>query len=496
MSESFENAEPYSAPAPKPRGNAATRNRFQPDRTGTNDERVPPHNLDAEQGLLASVIIDGGGDILNTCVEKKLRPEYFFGTAHQLIFDSLLALSASGKGIDEITLCEELRSRGNLEAAGGVIYVNELTARTETTAHAIHWLEIVREKYFLRKLIETSRRTIEAAYSPADKLDSLLNSVEKSFLEISQDRVQESAQLIGDPNGPLDNALAMISRMAQSKGAITGIPTGFKRLDQMTFGLHPGQMIVIAARPGMGKTSIALNFIEAALFDQTKKGNAGLNVLMFSLEMTAQDLQLRLLASHSRVKLREVQRGFAKADEHKKLALAARDFKSRKLYIDDVGGQTIMEMRAKARRLHSRTKLDLIVIDYLQLINGTDNSVSREQQIAEASRSIKAMAKEFGIPIIALAQLNRKSEDENRAPRVSDLRESGSIEQDADVVMLIDKARGKKETDEEARIAGVYQRTLIIAKQRNGPVGEIPLIFHGDLTLFSEPELNVRDPNE
>ncbi|MBQ8723931.1 MAG: AAA family ATPase, partial [Opitutales bacterium] len=306
----------------------------------------------------------------------------------------------------------------------------------------------------------------------------------------------ESAQLIGDTNGPLDNALAMISRMAQSKGAITGIPTGFKRLDQMTFGLHPGQMIVIAARPGMGKTSIALNFIEAALFDQTKKGNAGLNVLMFSLEMTAQDLQLRLLASHSRVKLREVQRGFAKADEHKKLALAARDFKSRKLYIDDVGGQTIMEMRAKARRLHSRTKLDLIVIDYLQLINGTDNSVSREQQIAEASRSIKAMAKEFGIPIIALAQLNRKSEDENRAPRVSDLRESGSIEQDADVVMLIDKARGKKETDEEARIAGVYQRTLIIAKQRNGPVGEIPLIFHGDLTLFSEPELNVRDPNE
>ncbi|MBQ8722766.1 MAG: hypothetical protein IJY80_00585, partial [Opitutales bacterium] len=188
MSESFENAEPYSAPAPKPRGNVATRNRFQPGRTGTTDERVPPHNLDAEQGLLASVIIDGGGDILNTCVEKKLRPEYFFGTAHQLIFDSLLALSASGKGIDEITLCEELRSRGNLEAAGGVIYVNELTARTETTAHAIHWLEIVREKYFLRKLIETSRRTIEAAYSPADKLDSLLNSVEKSFLEISQDR--------------------------------------------------------------------------------------------------------------------------------------------------------------------------------------------------------------------------------------------------------------------------------------------------------------------
>ena len=216
---------------------------------------------------------------------------------------------------------------------------------------------------------------------------------------------------------------------------------------------------------------------------------------MFSLEMTSQDLMLRLLAARSRVKLRDVQRGFAKADDYKKLSAAGNEFRSRKLYIDDVGGQTISEMRAKARRLHSRIKLDLIVIDYLQLINGTDNSVSREQQIAEASRSIKAMAKEFGVPIIALAQLNRKSEDENRAPRVSDLRESGSIEQDADVVMLIDKARGKKETEEEARIAGVHSRTLIIAKQRNGPVGEIPLIFHGDLTLFSEPERKVREPD-
>lgn len=494
MSDSFENAAPYSAPATKPRGNAAARVRGNAAGTDGADDRVPPHNLDAEQGLLASIVIDGGGDILNSCIERKIRPEYFFNTAHQLIFEALLALNGNGKGIDEITLCEQLRSRGNLDAVGGLVYVNELTARTETTAHAIHWLEIVREKYFLRKLIETSRRTIEAAYSPADRLDSLLNSVERSFLEISQDRVQESAQLIGEPGGPLENALTMISRMAQSKGAITGIPTGFKRLDQMTFGFHPGQMIVVAARPGMGKTSIALNFIEAALFDKSKP--EGLNVLMFSLEMTATDLQLRLLASHSRVKLREVQRGFAKADEHKKLSVAAKEFKERKLYIDDVGGQTIMEMRAKARRLHSRVKLDLIVIDYLQLINGTDNSVSREQQIAEASRSIKAMAKEFGIPIIALAQLNRKSEDENRAPRVSDLRESGSIEQDADVVMLIDKARGKKETEEEARIAGVFQRTLIIAKQRNGPVGELPLIFNGDLTLFSEPELNIKDPNE
>ena len=493
MSDSFENANPFPATAPRPRGNGFSRGNAHAGTPRGPEDRIQPHNTEAEQGLLASIIIDGGGEILSICAEKRVRPEYFFSTAHQLIFDALLSLYSNGKGIDEITLCEELRSRGSLEAVGGLIYVNELTARTETTVHAVHWLEIVRDAYFRRKLIDTARRTSEAAFHAADTLDSLLDSVEKSFLEISQDRVQESAQIVGQSNGPLDDALAMISRMAQNRGAITGIATGFRELDQMTFGFHPGQMIVVAARPGMGKTSIALNFIEAALFARSRP--EGLSVLMFSLEMTSQDLMLRLLAARSRVKLRDVQRGFAKADDYKKLSAAGNEFRSRKLYIDDVGGQTISEMRAKARRLHSRIKLDLIVIDYLQLINGTDNSVSREQQIAEASRSIKAMAKEFGVPIIALAQLNRKSEDENRAPRVSDLRESGSIEQDADVVMLIDKARGKKETEEEARIAGVHSRTLIIAKQRNGPVGEIPLIFHGDLTLFSEPERKVREPD-
>lgn len=483
-------------PAPNsPRSGTSFRARGARQDAGTfPEDRIPPNNIEAEQGLLASIIIDDGGDILNSCVERKIRPEYFFSAAHQIIFSAIIAMSSAGKGIDEITLTEELRSRGELEAAGGVVYVNGLVARTETTAHAFHWLEIVREKYSRRKLIETSRRNVEAAYTAPD-VDNLLNNAERSILEISQDRVQESAQRIGEPNGPLDKAQAMISLMAQSKGAITGIPTGFRRLDQMTFGFHPGQMIVVAARPGMGKTSIALNFIEASLFDKTRGRPSGLNVLMFSLEMTSTDLQLRLLASHSRVNLRDVQRGFAKPDEHKKLSLAAKEFKDRNLFIDDIGGQTILEMRAKARRLHARVKLDLIVIDYLQLINGTDNSVSREQQIAEASRSIKAMAKEFNIPIIALAQLNRKSEDENRAPRVSDLRESGSIEQDADVVMLIDKARGKKETEEEAQIAGVSRRKLIIAKQRNGPTGDIDLIFHGNLTLFSEPELNVREPD-
>ena len=482
MSDSFENANPFPATAPRPRGNGFSRGNAHAGTPRGPEDRIPPHNTEAEQGLLASIIIDGGGEILSICAEKRVRPEYFFSTAHQLIFDALLSLYSNGKGIDEITLCEELRSRGSLEAVGGLVSVR-----------AVHWLEIVRDAYFRRKLIDTARRTSEAAFHAADTLDSLLDSVEKSFLEISQDRVQESAQIVGQSNGPLDDALAMISRMAQNRGAITGIATGFRELDQMTFGFHPGQMIVVAARPGMGKTSIALNFIEAALFARSRP--EGLSVLMFSLEMTSQDLMLRLLAARSRVKLRDVQRGFAKADDYKKLSAAGNEFRSRRLYIDDVGGQTISEMRAKARRLHSRIKLDLIVIDYLQLINGTDNSVSREQQIAEASRSIKAMAKEFGVPIIALAQLNRKSEDENRAPRVSDLRESGSIEQDADVVMLIDKARGKKETEEEARIAGVHSRTLIIAKQRNGPVGEIPLIFHGDLTLFSEPERKVREPD-
>lgn len=461
-------------------------------------DRVPPHNLDAEQGLLAAIIIDGGGNTLSEAIEKKIRPEYFFSTAHQVIYEAVSSLQNDSQGIDEITLCERLRKNGKLETAGGVVYINEITARTATTAHAGHWIEILCEKYFLRKLISTATHTVERAFSAGGDLAHLIDAVEKDFFEISQDRVRESAMATNQPKGIVDSTLELIDEMRKNRGTISGVPTGFRRLDEMTFGFHPGQMIVVAARPGMGKTSIALNFIEAALFD--KHAEKSRRILMFSLEMTAQDLVMRLLAARSRVNLRKIQQGFSKHDDVAKLTQAAVEYKKQELLIDDVGGQTILEIRAKARRLHSKAPLDMILIDYLQLINGTDNSVSREQQIAEASRSIKAMAKEFGIPIVALAQLNRKSEDDNRAPKPSDLRESGSIEQDADVIMLIDIQRGggKKRTEieeEEDKQVNVKNRQLIIAKQRNGPTGEIKLHFIGDITRFEPVEENITEPH-
>ncbi len=495
--------EPLPPPTPPRRPRAGMRSRSaRSDSDATVfANRIPPHSEEAEQGLLSAIILDGGGDILADCQTQKIVPETFFRTEHQVIFEALSALSNEGKGIDIITLLEKLNELGKLEAAGGHIYLRELENKVATTVHAPHWLEIVKEKYFRRKLITTATQTVERAFSDGDDIRMIIDRVEKSFFEIAGDNIQETAESTDQVGGLVARTIEILRQMEKNRGAIHGVPTGFTQLDQMTFGFHPGQMIVVAARPGMGKTSIALNFIEAALFDKKREaaGKPPRAVLMFSLEMTKEDLMQRLLASKSRVNLRNIQKGFGTANDVQRLYEMSKDYEKRKLIIDDLGGQTIMEIRAKARRIHARTPLSLIIIDYLQLINGTDSRMPREQQIAEASRSIKAMAKEFGVPIIALAQLNRDSDKEDRKPRASDLRESGSIEQDADVIMLIDIKRGgqkKSETEaEEERQRDVRERVLIIAKQRNGPTGDIPLHFHSNITRFETPATNVSEPN-
>jgi replicative DNA helicase len=474
---------------------------------GSGSAPVPPHNLDAEQGLLASIILEGGGEILNECVSLKVRAEYFFKPEHQLIYEAMLRLSAAATAMDSITLCETLHKMDMLEAAGGAAYISVLCNRIEVVVGWSNWLAIVREKYFRRKIIRTAALANEMAHASTESLPQLLDGVEKSFFEIAQEQI--TGDTLQHIEGPAREALDLIEFLSANKGAITGVPTGFKELDQMCFGLHPGQMIVVAARPGMGKTSIALNFIEAALFNKHGKPHP---TLLFSLEMPSRELAMRLLCSRARAKLGKIREGLMKPEDKKNIVDAVSEYKDMPLLIDDQGGQTILEIRAKARRIaHQQNSrgnpLALIVIDYLQLINGTDSRVSREQQIAEASRSIKAMAKEFNLPVIALAQLNRKSEDENRAPRISDLRESGSIEQDADMVLLIDRVRkagAKKkahgqgaddepEAEELLTVNGngnVVARTLIVAKQRNGPTGEVPLHFFRDLTRFEAVSFN------
>lgn len=464
-----------------------TAKRRLPDPNAPSDGRVPPHNLDAERGLVASILIDGG-DTLQACLQERLAPEHFFSPAHQDIFRAAVALSQRNVGIDEITLAEELRAQGRLESAGGVAYVNELSSLVATSANARHWLVIVREKFYLRQLIATSVSTVEKAHGHAEGIDRLLEEVEQAFFRISESRIADSVQPVDKPIG---EAMDLVERIIRDRNSAQGIPTGFPDLDSLTFGFQPGQMVVVAARPGMGKTSIALNFIEAALFPR-RAGARPSRILLFSLEMPARELALRLLCSRARVNLTKLRSAHPDAQMQRDLAEAALEYKGRPLLIDDNGGQNILEIRAKCRRAHSREPLDMIVIDYIQLINGLDASLPREQQIAEVSRSIKAMAKEFSVPVIALAQLNRKSEDEGRPPRMSDLRESGSIEQDADIVMLIAKASSadRKAMEGEAEApgeGGMFLRDLIVAKNRNGPTNDVKLYFNAGLTRFEVP---------
>ena len=461
------------------------RSRQRPANAPNYGDRVPPHNLDAERGLIASIVIDGG-DTLQRCLEQRVTADYFFDPKHQDIYATALALSQDSMGIDEITLTERLRREGRIESAGGAAYVNELTGLVTSTAHAPHWLAIIREKHFLRQLISTAVTTVEKAHSHAEGIERLLEDVEQSFFRISEDRISESAVSI---DKPIEEAMELVERIMRDRNSVQGVPTGFTDLDALTFGFQGGQMVVVAARPGMGKTSIALNFIEAALFPKPNSNKGPAHVLLISLEMPARELALRMLCSRARVSMTKLRS--AHPDERMQLDLvaAANEFKGRPLVVDDNGGQNILEIRAKCRRVHARKPLDMVVIDYIQLINGLDSGLPREQQIAEVSRSIKAMAKEFNIPIIALAQLNRKSEDEARQPRMSDLRESGSIEQDADIVMLISKptASQKQQPDQEEEHAtqpGCYTRQLIIAKNRNGPTADINLLFNPGLTRF------------
>lgn len=457
--------------------------------------RIAPHNLDAERGLLAACILDGGRETLNLCAEHKLTTTSFFHPHHQILFDSLLNMFHQNAPVDEITLAEALQRRGHLQEIGGHTFINQLTDIIETTAHAPYWIEIIREKDMLRRLIRTSTETIERCYQQQDSVEVFIEKVEQSIFDISQDRITDQALHV---KTPIDQASLKIQNLIDRKASSYGISTGFRDLDALTFGFHPQEMLVLAARPSVGKTSLALNFIEAAVFPQDSERKP-VPTLLFSLEMSADQLAMRLLCSRARVDLKRVRDGFCSRQQQSDLARAGSELKDRPLWIDDSGHLTIYELRGKARRLHSKEKLGLIVIDYLQLISGSDGKIPREQQIAEISRGVKALAKELDLPVIVLSQLNRDSEREGRDPRLSDLRESGSIEQDADGVFILHRPRkgrkGRHDTDNEPnrehtqpeRIEpshDVDKIHLIIAKQRNGPIGSVPLTFIRRYTRF------------
>lgn len=453
-------------------------------------DRIPPHNLEAELGLLCSCILDGGSEILTLCVDAKLRPDSFYKLAHQQIFQAMLRLYERGIPIDEIVLAEQMEKEGTLEDAGGRPYLNEISDAVDTSLHAAHWLEIVREKDMIRRLIRTATHTVEKCYTQEETIEEFLESVEQDIFQISQSRVTESAQHI---RGPIEDAVKQIHNLINNQGSSYGIRTGLIELDKLTMGFHPGQMIVLAARPSVGKTSLAMNFAEAAVCPAPSQHTEPVSTMVFSLEMTSDQLALRMLTGRARVDSKRVMDGILNSEEQKSLGSAANELKGAPLYIDDSGGLSILELRAKARRLASKLQdnpLQLVVVDYLQLIHGTNSTVQREQQIAEISRGLKAMAKELNVPVLVLSQLNRESEKEKRRPRLSDLRESGSIEQDADVVFLLHRPSPSEDQDsnekaETGYLPGDVERiNLIVAKQRNGPVGEVPLTFRRQYTRF------------
>jgi replicative DNA helicase len=441
--------------------------------------RVAPQSIEAEQALLGSCILEGGQESLTQCIEAKITVDAFFKPAHQAIYKAMLSLYEEGTPIDEVILGDKLKVSHALDAVGGYAYLNILSNRIDTPGHLPHYIKRVRDTYLLRRLIHTASKTIENAYTQEEELDQFLETVEQEIFKISEDRIMDSAKPLRES---IESAVNLVNNMLQRKGELTGVSTGLIDLDKMTFGFQPQEMIVVAGRPSMGKTSLALRFTEAAILP--KAPHKAFPTLLFSLEMSADQLAMRLLCGRARVNMTKLKDGFLSADSQKDLVQTAKELKNAPLWIDDSGSLTILEMRAKARRIQAQLngKLGLVVIDYLQLLSGTDSRVPREQQIAEISRGIKSMAKELKVPVVVLSQLNRESEKERRQPRLSDLRESGSIEQDADLVVLISKKKDNEE--EEDGGAPVLVRELIVAKQRNGPVGAVPISFIRNLARY------------
>jgi replicative DNA helicase len=446
--------------------------------------RSPPHSVEAEQGVLGSMLISPR-DIIAECVEK-INEAYFYIPAHQTIYRVLVELWNAGQGIDLITFTQVLRDRTILDAVGGPAFVTSLFTFVPTAANITYYLEIVRDKYILREIISACTESVRRSYEEQDKVNNLLDEVEQKIFAGGEDRFKGQVLTMKDQ---VMEAIESIEKLYERKGGITGISTGFVELDRMTSGLHQAEMIVIAGRPSMGKTALAMNITEHVAI------NEKLPVAVFSLEMSSQQLVQRLLCSRARVNLQKVRDGFLAERDFPSLTAAASKLAEAKVFIDDSAGLSILELRAKARRLKAQQDVQLIVVDYLQLLRSTTRRAqdNRQLEISEISAGIKGLAKELKIPIIVVAQLNRQPEARSGGkPRLSDLRESGSIEQDADLVGLLVRPEIYEE-DEEARQEKAGEAELIIAKQRNGPVGDVSLTFLKEFTRFEDRARTVSE---
>jgi len=436
--------------------------------------RVLPSDIETEKAVLSALLRDNRAV---HAVLNEVKPEDFYHPAHQQLYQAMLVLQDANQPVDLHTLANHLNEQKMLDAIGGAVYLAELFDYEATAANVVHHARIVREKAIKRTLIAVATEIVETGYDESEVADRLLDQAESKIFDIGK---AKSKQTFTSLHEEMDDAIDYVEMLMDKGGELTGVPTGYKDLDEKTGGLQAGELVIIAARPSMGKTALTLNIARNAALDHGKK------VAFFSLEMTKRALALRLLSSEARVDMSSFRRGFGSHSEHQKLVSRAGQLAEAQIWIDDSGMVTILEIKAKCRRLASERGLDMVVVDYLQLAHGDTPTSRKDLEIAEISHGLKALAKELDIPVIALSQLNRGPEQrdpDKRRPNMGDLRESGAIEQDADVIAFIYRDEVYNPTEENRGMA-----ELIIAKQRNGPTGTVRLQFEGRYARFGNLE--------
>jgi len=435
--------------------------------------KVPPQNLDAEQSILGGILLDN--QALNAVLEV-LTHQDFYSEAHRKIFLAITELAERNEPSDLVTLGSFLKDKNQLDSIGGTSYLATLVESVPSAANISAYAKLVKEKSVLRQLISTATGIVTRSYGTGADVDQLLDEAEHAIFEISEHKIRPSFYPMKDI---IKDSFRTIERLYERKELVTGVPTGFGKIDEITSGLQNSDLIIIAGRPSMGKTAFALNIAEHVALEEN------IAVAIFSLEMAKEQLAMRMFSSIAKVNSQKLRRGFVGETDWPKLTTAAGRLSEAPIFIDDTPAITVLEMKAKARRLKADKGLGLVILDYLQLMRSGGSKDSREQEISEISRSLKALAKELAVPVIALSQLNRKVEDRtNRRPQMADLRESGAIEQDADVIAFIyrDEVYNKSEDNTERGFA-----EIIIGKQRNGPTGTVKLVFQEQFTRFENP---------
>ena len=432
--------------------------------------KVPPHSIEAEQSVLGGLMLD---DQAWFDLVEIVNGADFYQTRHQIIFEAMMTLANADEPLDAVTLAEQLRAKGQLEKAGGVTYLAEIAESTLGASNVLAYARIVRERAVMRQLVGAANKIADAVFAPEGKDSAAL-------LELAEQSVFEIAEHHGQEGGPekvaplLTRAVEKVEFLFNNKGSITGVATGFADLDKKTAGLQPSDLIIVAARPSMGKTAFSVNIVEHAVMQ-------GGSVLLFSMEMPSEQIVMRMLSSLGRIDQTRLRTGELQDDDWTRFTGAVKQLRDKGLFVDDTPALTPGDLRSRCRRVAREVGgLDLIVVDYLQLMRTAERSENRTGEISEISRSLKALAKEMRCPVIALSQLNRALEQRpDKRPLMSDLRESGAIEQDADVILFIYRDEVYNENTEDKGIA-----EIIIGKQRNGPIGKVKLSFIGNLTKF------------